>query len=95
MRIRPLVAWYDLWIGAYWDRARRRLYVLPIPCVGVVIEFGDPADEILESILAANDKPVATLRCPTCHERYPYTERRTCPRCAMTPDGTAEEALYG
>lgn len=40
VRIKPLFAWYDLWIGAYWDRAGRKLYVLPLPCVGVVIELG-------------------------------------------------------
>lgn len=39
MRTRVLFAWYDLWIGAYYDRANRRLYILPIPCVGVVIDF--------------------------------------------------------
>lgn len=38
-RVRPLFAWYDLWVGAYWDRAKRRLYLLPLPCIGVVIEF--------------------------------------------------------
>ncbi len=43
MKIRPLVAWYDLWVGAYWDKARRRLYVLPVPCLGVVIDFETPA----------------------------------------------------
>jgi hypothetical protein len=42
MRIRPLFAWYDLWIGAFWDRTRRRLYILPLPCVGVVIQFKEP-----------------------------------------------------
>lgn len=40
MKIKPLFAWYDLWIGAYWDRSARRLYVLPLPCVGVVFDFG-------------------------------------------------------
>lgn len=40
MRVRPIAAWYDLWIGVYWDRQRRRLYVLPLPCVGIAIEFG-------------------------------------------------------
>jgi hypothetical protein len=40
MKARLFFAWYDLWVGAYWDRKLRRLYVLPIPCVGVVIEFG-------------------------------------------------------
>ncbi len=40
-RIRFFFAWYDLWIGAYWDRTNRCLYVLPLPCLGVVIQFGD------------------------------------------------------
>jgi hypothetical protein len=39
MKIRPLFAWYDLWVGAFWDAGKRRLYILPLPCVGVVIEF--------------------------------------------------------
>lgn len=41
MKIRPLFAWYDLWVGAFWDKAKRKLYVLPIPCVGLVFELGD------------------------------------------------------
>ncbi len=40
MTIKPFVAWYDVWVGAYYDAARRRLYVLPMPCIGVVIDFG-------------------------------------------------------
>jgi len=39
MRAQIVLAWYDLWVGAYWDRKGRRLYLLPFPCVGVVIEF--------------------------------------------------------
>lgn len=39
MKIRPLFAWYDLWIGLYWDRKGRKLYILPLPCIGIVIEF--------------------------------------------------------
>ena len=38
-KIRPVVAWYDFWIGAFWDSRKRRLYLLPIPCFGIVIEF--------------------------------------------------------
>lgn len=37
-----LFAWYDLWIGAYWDRTNRRLYVLPVPCFGIVLHFPAP-----------------------------------------------------
>ena len=40
MTISPIFAWYDLWIGAYWDRKAHRLYVLPLPCIGFVISFG-------------------------------------------------------
>lgn len=39
MRIRPIFAWYDFWIGIYWDRRLRRLYVFPVPCFGFFIQF--------------------------------------------------------
>jgi hypothetical protein len=35
-----LFAWYDFWVGAYWSRKDRRLYVLPLPMVGFVLDFG-------------------------------------------------------
>lgn len=38
-RVRPIFAWYDLWIGFFWDGAKRRLYFFPVPCVGIVMEF--------------------------------------------------------
>ena len=41
MRVRFLFAWYDLWVGAYWDRTFRRLYILPLPCVGIILEMED------------------------------------------------------
>ena len=25
--------WFDMWIGAYWDRVGRMLYVCPLPCI--------------------------------------------------------------
>lgn len=40
MSIEFLFAWYDLWVGAFWDRQKKRLYILPLPCLGVVIHFG-------------------------------------------------------
>lgn len=39
MKIRPIFAWYDLWVGAFWDGNKRRLYILPLPCMGIVIEL--------------------------------------------------------
>jgi hypothetical protein len=39
-RITLILAWYDLWIGVFVDRPKRRIYVFPIPCVGVRVEVG-------------------------------------------------------
>lgn len=39
MRVRPIFAWYDLWVGAFWDQKKRMLYVFPLPMLGVVIEM--------------------------------------------------------
>lgn len=33
MRVKFFIAWYDLWIGAYYDRKARALYVCPLPCL--------------------------------------------------------------
>lgn len=29
--------WYDLWIGAYWDRKEKTLYVCPVPMLGIKV----------------------------------------------------------
>lgn len=36
-RVVPFFRWYDLWVGAYWDRENRTLYVCPIPMFGLKI----------------------------------------------------------
>lgn len=38
MRIRLFWAWYDFWVGAYYDRKDRVLYVCPLPTVVIRIE---------------------------------------------------------
>jgi hypothetical protein len=39
-RLRMVLAWFDLWVGAYWNRNAKRLYLFPFPCVGLRIDFG-------------------------------------------------------
>lgn len=39
MRITPMFAWYDFWVGAFFDRTKRKLYLFPIPMIGVCIEW--------------------------------------------------------
>jgi hypothetical protein len=39
LTIQPFFAWYDFWIGAYYDRTFDVLYICPIPCFGVQVYF--------------------------------------------------------
>lgn len=38
-RISFLFAWYDMWIGVFWDRKAHWLYILPVPMCGIVLKF--------------------------------------------------------
>jgi hypothetical protein len=72
MTVRPLFAWYDLWIGAYWDRAGRKLYVLPLPCLGFVISFGPRKPTWKERLFArpyCDHQGIGMPDCPVCDPR--------------------------
>lgn len=37
-RISFLFAWYDFWVGVYYDRKNRTLYILPLPMLVIKID---------------------------------------------------------
>jgi len=37
-RVKFLFAWYDFWVGGFYDRKKKDLYFLPIPMIGIVID---------------------------------------------------------
>ena len=39
MKISFFLAWYDFWIGAYWDRNWRTLYICILPCCVIRLEL--------------------------------------------------------
>lgn len=39
MKVSFLFAWYDFWIGLFWDSKKKWLYILPIPCFGIILKF--------------------------------------------------------
>lgn len=45
MKIRLIFAWYDLWVGAFVDTGKRRVYVFPIPCFGIVVQLPSKGGE--------------------------------------------------
>ncbi len=38
-RIRPIFAWYDLWMGVYIDRYHETVYIFILPMIGIRIEI--------------------------------------------------------
>lgn len=38
-------AWYDLWIGLFWDRYNRTAYICPLPTIVISVNFGRREDE--------------------------------------------------
>ena len=39
-RVRFFFAWFDFWVGWYYDRKKRILYVCPLPMVVLAFDFG-------------------------------------------------------
>ncbi len=62
MKLSIFFAWYDLWIGAYFDRDRRTAYVCLIPCVVLKIDCRRPH----RSRSPAHLRPASSYACESC-----------------------------
>ena len=38
MRVSVFFAWYDFWVGAFYDRSQRALYICLLPCCVIAIQ---------------------------------------------------------
>ena len=62
-------AWYDAWIGLFFDQKKRILYICPLPCC--VFRF-----EAVEHRVQSDEKP-----CPLDHKELFQTGTDVCPEC--------------
>lgn len=37
-KVKFIFAWYDLWIGVFIDKPKQKIYIFPLPMLGIVIE---------------------------------------------------------
>jgi hypothetical protein len=43
VRVSPIFAWYDIWIGVFinTDPCKRAVYIFPVPMLGIKVYWGD------------------------------------------------------
>ena len=39
MKINLIFAWYDFWVGVFYDQNKRFIYIFPVPMFGIIIKL--------------------------------------------------------
>lgn len=39
MKIRVIWKWYDIWVGLFIDKPKKKVYIFLLPTLGIVIEL--------------------------------------------------------
>ena len=39
MTVKLIFAWYDFWVGLFYDQKKKWLYVFPVPMFGIILKF--------------------------------------------------------
>jgi hypothetical protein len=83
VRARFIFAYYDFWVGVFWDAAKKRLYIFPVPMLGLVLDFKKPTksntvlDEVEEILIDRHGRYPNHQE--LCHEmmKHESREKRT------------------
>ena len=72
MKIKIIFAWYDFWIGLFYDQKKKWLYIFPMPMIGILIKLSNAIN-------------VHELMCPKCGgyktAHHNYVKKRVCIDC--------------
>lgn len=39
MKVKLIFAWYDIWIGAFYDKKKNWIYIFPLPMLGIILKL--------------------------------------------------------
>ena len=69
MKAKLMFAWYDFWVGLFWDSKKRMLYFFPIPMFGIVLKFEPRKKKCEHDWERSNYRDGKyTYHCKNCHE---------------------------
>lgn len=50
MKLKFIFAWFDIWVGFFWDANKRRLYFFPVPMLGCYLQLELPPQNYYERV---------------------------------------------